>query len=109
MRSAALARGMGSYRISKRADTDILQIVIYTTEHFGTRQAQRCHAGLERTFQVLARNPGRGRSTPEVGSNLWRCNYESHIVFYRPSTDGVLIVRVLHQAMDAARHQMKDD
>jgi toxin ParE1/3/4 len=100
---------VASYRLPERAAADVLEIAAYTADRFGPRQAQRYHAGLERILQAPAKSPGRGRNAPDVGPNMLRYNYESHVVFYRPNPDGVLIVRVLHQAMDAARHQMKDD
>ena len=100
---------MPSYRLSKRAVADVLEIAAFTADRFGPHQAQRYHAGLELTFQALAKDPGRGRNAAEIGPNMRRYNYESHVVFYHPNPDGVLIVRVLHQAMDAARHQMNND
>jgi toxin ParE1/3/4 len=100
---------MASYRISKRADADIVEIIVYTTERFGPSQAQRYHAGLERTFQMLAKNSSRGRSAVEIGPNLRLFNYESHVVFYALEPQGVLIVRILHQRMDFERHPMSDE
>jgi toxin ParE1/3/4 len=31
----------------------------------------------------------------------------SHVLFYRPATDGVDIVRILHQQMDFDRHRCR--
>ena len=100
---------MASYRLSKRADADILEIVAFTVKRFGIEQGRRYHDGLRRVFQVLAEHPTRGRGAGELAPNLRRWKYESHTVFYVPEPQGILIVRVLHQAMDTARHSMKDD
>jgi toxin ParE1/3/4 len=100
---------MVSFRLSTRADADILEIVAYTVKRFGIEQGRRYHDGLKRTFQVLAEHPAKGRAADDIAPGLRRWNYQSHVVFFRLDRDGVVIVRVLHQAMDTARHSMKDD
>jgi len=45
---------MASYRLSRRADADILEIVAYTAKRFGVEQGRRYHDGLKRAFEVLA-------------------------------------------------------
>ena len=39
-----------------------------------------------------------------LADGLRRSEIGSHVVFYRVDTEDILIVRVLHQAMDALRH-----
>jgi toxin ParE1/3/4 len=97
------------YRLSKRADTDVFDIGDYTAQRFGIRQAERYHNGLTRAFQRLADSPAQARAADEIAPGLLRSNYESHVVFFRREDEDILIVRVLHQAMDPARHPMKDD
>ena len=43
-------------------------------------------------FGLLASNPQMGQEEPDLGDGIRRFLYEAHIVFYRPVTDGVLIV-----------------
>jgi plasmid stabilization system protein ParE len=40
---------------------------------------------------------------------LFRIDYVSHVVFYRPSSYGFRIVRVLHQRQLSALHSFEDD
>lgn len=35
---------------------------------------------------------------------LRRCNVGSHVIFYRPTREGIAVIRVMHDAMDARRH-----
>ena len=107
--SDATARAVAKYRLSERAYADIIGIGSYTMERFGIEQARRYRDQLERAFQVLADHPARGRTADDVAPGLRRWNYHSHVVFFRPEAQGVVIVRVLHQAMDATRHPMKDE
>jgi len=68
---------MAKWRLSKRADADVLEIAVYTTKRFGPQQARRYHDGLEGTFELLAKHPTRGRSAAELAPDLRRRNYES--------------------------------
>ena len=58
----------------------------------------------EACFTALAENPLLGRSAEELAPNLGRFAHGSHVVFYEPREGGVLIVRVLHESMDATSH-----
>jgi toxin ParE1/3/4 len=55
----------------------------------------RCH--------LLASNPHLGRARPELATELRSFPVNSYIVFYRPLSDGVAIVRFLHSARDIPR------
>lgn len=93
---------MVAYSLSTKAATDLDGIYEYTIITFGLAQARNYLVGLHDCFQMLADNPLYGRSTTELAANLRRLEYQSHIVFYKPKEQGVLIVRVLHQSMDAS-------
>ena len=69
-----------------------------------SKQARRYGDGLETCFQILAENPGLGRSAEQLARDLRRFEHQSHIVFYIPEDWGVLIVRVLHKQMDVPRY-----
>jgi plasmid stabilization system protein ParE len=48
--------------------------------------------GLHDLFDLLAKNPLMGQEEPDLGDGIRRFLYEAHIVFYRPVSDGVLII-----------------
>ena len=100
---------MPKYRLSLSADADISEIADYTIKTFGIELAHRYRDGLERTFQLLAKYPKRGRNAAQFAPGLRRWEYESHVIFYVPDEQGVLIARVLHNRMDFERHAMGDD
>jgi toxin ParE1/3/4 len=100
---------MPEYRLSLRADADIAAIAAFTIKTFGMEQARHYRDGLEHSFKMLADQPMRGRSAAQLAPDLRRWNYRSHVIFYVPDEQGVLIVRVLHQRMDFERHPMTDD
>ena len=95
---------MAGYSLSPKAAADLDGIYEYTILNFGLEQAQEYLLGLHERFQTLAQNPMHGRSADQLAPKLRRFEYQSHVVFYLPKHDGVRIVRVLHESMDAPRH-----
>jgi toxin ParE1/3/4 len=86
-------------RISGEAETDIDRIADYTTSTWGWRQTNQYLAKLEDGFDLLAQNPSIGRTCDSIRAGLRRFEIGRHVVFYLPESDGVLVVRVLHQQM----------
>ena len=90
---------MPQVRISGEAEADIDRIADYTTSTWGWRQTNQYLAKLEDGFDLLAQNPSIGRSCDSIRAGLRRFEIGRHVVFYLPESDGVLVVRVLHQQM----------
>lgn len=95
---------MAAYSLSEKAVSDLDSIYEYTILNFGLEQAQAYLVGLHERFQILADNPGIGRSAAQLAPELRRHEYQSHISFYIPKKQGALIVRVLHMRSDAKPH-----
>ncbi len=90
--------------ISRRADSDLVGIAEFTTREFGAVQARRYRDQLAACFASLQDNPMLGGSADDLAPGLRRLRQQAHVVFYLPSDEAVLIVRVLHHSMDFARH-----
>ena len=95
---------MGNFRLTSRAESDLVEIADYTIETFGIEQARRYRDALETCFQTIADNPKVGRSADQLAPELRRYKHQSHVVFYMPERQGVLIVRVLHESRDFEQH-----
>ena len=95
---------MAAYRLTRRAATDLEAIFEYTAEQFGVEQARSYLGGLHACCGRLADSPRLGRSAASLSPGLRRCEFRSHVVFYLAESEGVVIVRVLHERMDAPRH-----
>jgi toxin ParE1/3/4 len=91
-------------RISVEGESDLDNIAAYTTTNWGWRQTDKYLAKLEDGFDLLARNPTIGRSCDAIRAGLRRFEIGSHVVFYLPEPNGVLIVRVLHEQMLPANY-----
>ena len=95
---------MAAYRLTPRAADDLDGIYEYTIVNFGLERARGYLNDLHRRINDPAENPALGRGAGQLAPGLRRNPYRSHVVFYLPENRGGLIVRVLHERMDAPRH-----
>ncbi len=87
---------MTRYGLSERATNDLYRVFLYGYEQFGEAQAEAYAERLHHIFQLLAENPRMGRAAAILGKDVRRHEHGAHIVLYRPSPDGVSILRVVH-------------
>lgn len=94
------------FRILPRAETDLLDQAQYLAENASPETAFRFAEAADDTFAFLATTPEAGavwesQTAPVPGLRLWRIKgFEKHRVFYRPTEDGIDVVRVLHGHRD---------
>ncbi len=93
-----------NYKLSSLATSDLGKIADYTLENFGLNQSREYKKGLMESFRLLTANPQLGESAREFHPDLRRFVYQSHTIFYKPTKEGVSIVRVLGQSMDTEQH-----
>jgi toxin ParE1/3/4 len=91
---------MGKYRLSLQARNQIRDIGRFSKRRFGAYQAKAYHAGLERTFGLLADFPKMGVAADELLSGARRFRFQSHIVFYIEDGDSILIRALFHVAQN---------
>lgn len=95
---------MAEYRLSGKADEDLTGIYIFSYRNFGEIRADAYLLALEERFSTLAQRPYLGRRIDMFREGYFRYEHESHSIFYKQTEDGILVMRVLHQSMDAGRH-----
>jgi toxin ParE1/3/4 len=89
----------GRYRLSEQADQDLLEIAYYIaldSVDAADRFIERIHNRLE----LLAESPFMGRQRDELAPSLRSFAVGKYVIFYRPSQDGIEVIRVLHGARD---------
>lgn len=91
---------MANYRLSELARKQVQDIGYFTAKQFGFYQAKAYHAGLERTFGLLADFPKIGAEASELLAGARRFRFQSHVIFYTEEPDGVLIRAVFHGAQN---------
>jgi toxin ParE1/3/4 len=91
---------MTNYELSAAAEIDLDAIYTYTFDQFGLRQAELYLTGLAGAFRRLADMPEIRRTANDIRPSLLQYRYQSHMIFYTASEDGVVIRRVLHARMN---------
>jgi len=95
---------MRELRLSRKAADDLSDIADFTIAEFGIDQARKYRDQFAKCFASLRDNPLLGRSADELAPGLRRIRQQAHVVFYHPSEEAILIVRVLHHRMDFELH-----
>jgi toxin ParE1/3/4 len=96
---------MAEYRLSPGAEHDLEGIWKYTNGEWGLEQAERYTDLLTAAFQMLADSPKSAPACDYIRPGYRRRNVERHMIYFR-ATDGIAIIRVLHDRMDALRHSL---
>lgn len=76
----------------------------YTRKQWGKEQANRYILALKVMCTNLAETPQTGQSCANIRPGYRRRGTEHHIIYFRPISYGIAVVRILHQRMDATRH-----
>jgi toxin ParE1/3/4 len=92
------------YRLTPAARRDLSSIWDFTEESWDARQAETYIAEIRAAIERVAHDPRRGRACDEIRTGYRRYGIGSHLLFYIESTEGVDVVRILHQRMDPTRH-----
>lgn len=91
---------MAEVRFSSAARSDLAAIDEYSAEQFGDDVADAYARGFMETFDLLGRHPYAGAARPELGDAI-RCQlHRRHRIFYRVNGEIILILRIVHHAMD---------
>jgi toxin ParE1/3/4 len=99
---------VAAFRLSCRAEADLLDIADYTLRTWGEAQTIRYLNDLERCCQRLAENPGSGRNCDSIRPGLRRAEQGKHVVFYREAPSGIFVSRILRQRMLPEIQNMDD-
>lgn len=92
------------YKLTKKAEEDILSVFEQGLREFGVRQAERYHNSLENLFELLSGMPEMGREFNEITPPVRLYSHLSHIIIYHVQDDkSILIIRVRHCREDWLR------
>ena len=97
---------MAKYDITKEATEDLYKIWEYTVDTWSEDQADAYYSLLEAGMNEVAEDPERmGKPYEELFPGLRAYHVRRHMVFYTVQANGrALVVRILHEKMDYARH-----
>ena len=93
----------GQIRLTPLADADLDEIWDYLSQNLSEDFAESYLLKLELQLELLLSQPMMGRSAEELRKGLRRFPFQNHVVFYEPMSNGIEVIRVLHQAQDIDR------
>ncbi|HVW57049.1 MAG TPA: type II toxin-antitoxin system RelE/ParE family toxin [Rhizobiaceae bacterium] len=86
-------------RRSARAEEDLIQIWSYLAQQ-NPRAADQLLDRLQQRWELLATQPRSGVARDDIGSGIRYVATGEYITFYRPGSDGLEIMRVIHGRRD---------
>ncbi len=95
---------MAEYRLTPAAEHDLEVIWTHTLQHWGSKQANRYIDILTLAFGELAESPKTAPTCDQIRLGYRRRHVERHMIYFRETTYGIAIIRILHDRMEAARH-----
>ena len=92
---------MSRFDLTRSAQADLKSIARFTQERWGIRQRNTYLKEIDQVFRTIAKNPMMGHECDEVREGYRKFPHGGHIIYYKQSGDDLLlVVRILHVAMD---------
>lgn len=96
---------MGNYRLSGRAQYDLVGIYKFGKKYFGPEPAATYLFNLEIFLEELADRPELARDASKIAASLQYYNYKAHVIFYLFEDDNeIFIIRILGKRMNFIDH-----
>lgn len=95
---------MAEYRLTPAAERDLESIWTHTLHQWGAGQADRYTELLTAAFAELAQSPKTATACDHIRPGYRRRSVERHMIYFRITTYGIAVVRILHDRMDIQRH-----
>ena len=91
-------------RLSGPAIKDIGRIGEYTGREWGAAQKRKYLGLIKAGLKAIRATPGLGAPRDDIGKGRRAHPVRKHLIYYRETKTGLVIVRVLHENMDPGRH-----
>jgi len=88
-----------SVLLTAQAEEDLIEIWSYIADD-NSEAADQLLDEIDEICNTLADTPQAGRIRGELSPNMRSLHVGNYVVFYRPSDDGIIVIRVLHGARD---------
>lgn len=90
-------------RLSREADRDVIEILLYTRRVWGEKQRATYEALIDRALDRLSRHPQVGQPRDDLFRGCRSMQAGQPIIYYyQPDATTVVVRRVLHQRQDAS-------
>jgi toxin ParE1/3/4 len=86
---------MARVQKSSRAETDLTEIADFIASD-NLNAALRWVDEIDQLFRLLSENPFLGELVERFAPEVRRQTFGKYVVYYKPTNDGIVVVRVLH-------------
>jgi toxin ParE1/3/4 len=93
---------MTSIAFAPGARNDLIDIWSYTFDHWGIAQADAYTADIHAALHAAADQSPKAQSINMVRAGYWRIRAGSHICYFTKADKDIIVMRILHERMDAA-------
>lgn len=90
---------MNEVILSQLAEADLTDIWVFVAQD-NAEAADRLVDQLHEKCQFLANSPKLGRQRPELAPSIRSFTVGNYVIFYRESSNGIEVARVLHGRRD---------
>ena len=109
LRAVSLSKIMSDHKhykleLTAEALDDFTDIIQYTIQEWGEKQALRYKDKIDNGFQIIIANPEIGLERSDLLPNYRAFSIEHHFVVYRLKENIITVIRILHKKMDAIHH-----
>ncbi|WP_066647363.1 MULTISPECIES: type II toxin-antitoxin system RelE/ParE family toxin [Sphingomonas] len=91
---------MARVRLAASAQEDLRDIRVYSKAAHGPAIARDYLQGLRKAFDLLGDRPRVGVEETDLGIGVRSFSYRLHRIYFQLDTQGIVIIRILHQAQD---------
>lgn len=95
---------MGEFRLSPRAQRDLEGIFDYSLAEWGLEQALHYTDMIATACTNLAAAPLRAQDCSDIRPGYRRWGVGQHVIYFRTTSYGIAVTRILHGRMEAVRH-----
>ncbi|WP_089939106.1 type II toxin-antitoxin system RelE/ParE family toxin [Candidatus Entotheonella palauensis] len=100
---------MPAFQLTRRAREDLRSIGRHTQAAWGREQRSRYLGRLDAAFRALAEFPEMGQACDDIREGYRKYHVGRHLIFYRQSSVGITVIRILHDRMDIEIHLSESD
>jgi toxin ParE1/3/4 len=90
--------------VSAAARADLKAIARYSEREWGRARKKQYLSAIRGRFVRLLQHPETGVARQDLGAGYRNLPIGRHLIFYRIEGDAVVVIRILHQRMDAKMH-----
>jgi len=98
---------MRDYKLTEASKKDLREISAYAKKTWGKEQEKVYRETIRAALRIIARLPEIGQKREELTEGLRSFPVGNHIAYYVEKNNQIIVVRILHPAMDREKAMNK--